>query len=77
MFIILKTGIINYFRIKNQELKSYCLAMVLVVFAMNVGNYPQEALVQYPNNVLFFLAVALINSTYKLDEEEQLDIQKD
>lgn len=76
MYTILKTGIKNYFRIKNPELKSYCLAMVLVVFAMNVGNYPQEALVQYPNNVLFFLAVALINSTYRLDEEEQVALQK-
>lgn len=71
MFVILKTGIKNYYSIKNPELKNYCLAMVLVVFALNVGNYPQEALVQYPDNLYFYLAVALINVTLILDKEKQ------
>lgn len=75
MFVVLKTGITNYFKIKNQELRAYCLGMILVVFALNVGNYPQEAMVQFPNNILFYLAVALINVTYKLDQEEQLSLQ--
>ena len=70
MFTILKTGINNYYKIKDPELKMYCLAMVLVVFAFNVGNYPQEALVQFPSNIYFFLVVALINVTYRLDKEK-------
>lgn len=69
MFIILKTGIENYYNIRDPELKSYCLAMVLITFAFNIGNYPQEALVQYPSNVYFYLVAALINITYKLDKE--------
>ena len=69
MFIILKTGIENYYNIRDPELKSYCLSMVLIVFAFNIGNYPQEALVQYPSNVYFYLVAALINITYKLDTE--------
>lgn len=67
MFMILKTGINNFFRIKDPELKTYCLGMVLIVFAFNLGNYPQEALVQFPSNIYFYLAVALINITYRLD----------
>lgn len=70
MFMVLKTGINNYYRIRDPELKTYCLAMVLIVFAFNIGNYPQEALVQFPSNVYFYLVVALINIVYKLDIEK-------
>jgi len=71
MFFILREGINNYFLIQNPELKTYCLAMLLVVFAYNVGNYPQEALVQFPSNIYFYLAAAIINITRMLDEREQ------
>ncbi|MBD1391857.1 O-antigen ligase family protein [Mucilaginibacter glaciei] len=71
MFVILKTGINNYFLIKDPELKNYCLAMVLVIFIFNVGNSPQQALVQYPSNILFYLAAALLVVTYRLDKEKQ------
>jgi putative inorganic carbon (hco3(-)) transporter len=70
MFMILKTGINYYYRIRDPELKTYCLAMVLIVFAFNIGNYPQEALVQFPSNVYFYLVVALINILYRLDIEK-------
>lgn len=71
MFYILKTGVNNYFAIQNKELKAYCLAMLLVVFAYNIGNYPQEAIVQFPSNILFYLAAALIVRTRLLDQELQ------
>lgn len=71
MFVILKTGINNYFLIKDPELKNYCLAMTLVIFIFNVGNSPQQALVQYPSNILFYLAAALLVVTYRLDQEKQ------
>lgn len=75
MFLILKTGIKNYFQIKNPELKSYCLAATTIVFALNVGNFPQEALVQFPNNILFFLVTALISVTLKLDQQFTKNIE--
>jgi O-antigen ligase len=71
MFVILYVGINNYYLIKNPELKTYCLAMVLVIFVFNIGNYPQQALVQYPSNILFYLACALLNVTMRLDKEER------
>ncbi|MCE7041483.1 O-antigen ligase [Dyadobacter sp. CY312] len=71
MFVVLKSGIENFYRIRNPELRMYCLAMTLVIFALNVGNFPQEALVQYPNNILFYLAIAIIQITYKLDKEDR------
>lgn len=71
MFVVLKSGILNFYKIRNPELRMYCLAMVLIIFALNIGNFPQEALVQYPNNVLFYLAIAIIQITYRLDVEER------
>ncbi|RYU92056.1 O-antigen ligase domain-containing protein [Mucilaginibacter terrigena] len=71
MFVILKTGINNYYLIKNPELKIYCLAMVLIIFVFNIGNYPQQALVQYPSNILFYLACALLSVTLRLDKQER------
>jgi putative inorganic carbon (HCO3(-)) transporter len=79
VFTILKTGINNYYLIKDPRLRSYCLAALLVVFALNVGNYPQEAIVQYPSNVIFYLVTALITVTYRLDqqlEKKKLDAGK-
>jgi len=71
MFVILKTGIKNYYEIKDPELKNYCLAMLLIVFALNIGNYPQEAFVQFPSSIYFYLAVALLNVTWLLDKQQQ------
>ncbi len=72
IFLILKTGIDNYYRIRNSSLKAYCLAMTLVVFVLCVGNFPQEAFVQFPANILFYLAAAIIQVTYRLDTRPDL-----
>lgn len=76
MFIILKTGINNFYRIRDPELKTYCLAMTLIAFAFNLGNYPQEALVQFPSSIYFCLVIALINITYRLDKEQNEPVKK-
>ncbi len=68
MFTILKLGVKNYYLIKDPELKSYCLAATTIVFALNIGNFPQEAIVQFPSNILFFFAAALISITLRLDQ---------
>ncbi|MBA3828338.1 MAG: O-antigen ligase family protein [Taibaiella sp.] len=72
MFIILRTGIMNYYSIKDPELKNYCLAATVMAYAICLGNFPQEAIVQFPTNVFFYLTIALINITYQLDQEKQL-----
>jgi putative inorganic carbon (HCO3(-)) transporter len=67
MFMIIRSGINNYYLIEDRELKTYCLAMTLIIFAYNLANFPQEALVQFPSNILFYLEAALINITLRLD----------
>jgi putative inorganic carbon (HCO3(-)) transporter len=73
MFIVMKTGIESYFKIKDPELKSYCLAMIMIIFAINIGNFPQEAIVQFPLSVYFYLFIALINVTLRLDQQKHPD----
>lgn len=71
MFTVMKTGIDNYYRIRDPELKMYCLGILLVVFAYNIANFPQEALVQFPSNVFFSLDMALLTVLYRLDKQKQ------
>ncbi|MDB4903828.1 MAG: hypothetical protein JWQ63_3109 [Mucilaginibacter sp.] len=71
MFTALKTGINNYYLIKDPELKTYCLGMVLIIFAYNIANFPQEALVQFPSNVYFSFEMALLTVLLRLDKEKQ------
>jgi putative inorganic carbon (HCO3(-)) transporter len=73
-FIVMKTGIENYFKIKDPELKTYCLAMVLIIFAISVGNFPQEAIVQFPLSVYFYMFIAILNITWRLDLQKQQSI---
>ena len=76
VFTILKTGIYNYFTLKDPQLKSYLLAVILIVFIWNVGNFPQQAIVQYPSNVLFFLSVALMVAIYRIDQQQNLSVDE-
>jgi len=69
-FIAISSGINNYFKIKDPELKSYCLAMTLILFALCIGNFPQEGLIQFPLNIYFCLFMALINVTLFLDQKK-------
>jgi len=70
-FVVLYKGITYYYLIKDPELKSYCLAMVLIIFVLDIGNFPQQSLVQYPTNILYFLALALLPVTMRLDLEQR------
>ncbi len=76
MFVVIKTGIDNFYKIKDPELKTYCLAATLIVFAYNLANFPQEALVQFPSNIMFYFWAALINITLKLDIEKEKEKAK-
>jgi len=73
IFTALYTGINNFFIIRDPELRNYCLGMVMVVFAFNIGNFPQQAIVQFPSNILFYLSIALINVLKRIDDRKQLD----
>jgi putative inorganic carbon (HCO3(-)) transporter len=71
MFTSLYVGIKNFFTIKDPELKAICLSMILIVFAFSLANYPQEAIVQYPLSIYFYLVLAIITLTKIFDDRIQ------
>ena len=68
-FVILLVGIRNYYRMKDPLLKTYMAALLGVVFSIVVANYPQEALIQAPTILIFYIIMAFIVKLKKLDEE--------
>jgi putative inorganic carbon (HCO3(-)) transporter len=74
MFIVMKTGINNFYRAKDPEIKTYILGITMVIFAYNIANFPQEALVQFPSNVLFSLDMAMLTILYRLDKQNQEEL---
>ncbi|MBK0383666.1 O-antigen ligase family protein [Pedobacter sp. SD-b] len=71
MFTALYVGIKNFFTIKDPELRAICLSMILIVFAFSLANYPQEAIVQYPLSIYFYLVLAIITLTKVFDDKKQ------
>jgi putative inorganic carbon (HCO3(-)) transporter len=76
MFAGLYAGIKHYFSIRDPELKTYCFAMTLIIFAIAIGNFPQEAIVQYPMNIFFYLFLALVKVTKVLDDKKYAEENK-
>ncbi len=74
-FVIMYKGLQYFYLIRDKTLKSYCLGMIMIIFAFDVGNYPQQALVQYPSNILFYLGMALLCVTMRLDIQQRDLIQ--
>ena len=66
-FIVFYKGIKNFKRLKNPVLKNYTAAMLTVMFAIMVANFPQEATSQLPIMLLFFIPIAIINKVIDLD----------
>ncbi|NUN09281.1 MAG: O-antigen ligase family protein [Ignavibacteriaceae bacterium] len=67
LFLVFKQGIHDYFRIRDPLLKNISLGMLTVLFSLVVANFPQEAIGQYPINILFFVAIALITKAREFD----------
>ncbi|MBW7893372.1 MAG: O-antigen ligase family protein, partial [Chitinophagaceae bacterium] len=68
LFTVFYIGIKNYLILKNPKLKVVSLGMLIVLFSLTVANYPQEAIGQYPINLLFFVAIAVLNVSVNFDK---------
>ena len=44
--------------------------MILIIFVLDFGNFPQQAFVQYPSNILVYLAMAIIVVCRRLDMQQ-------
>ncbi len=67
LFLVFKQGLDDYFRIRDTLLKNISLGMLTVLFSLVVANFPQEAIGQYPINILFFVAIVLVIKAREFD----------
>ncbi len=68
LFVILRTGITNYVNSRNDKIRAYYLAFLVMIFAMIVSNYPQDSLSQLPTSIIFFLALAALVRMKEFDK---------
>lgn len=60
MAAILWTGIKTYFSAKTDIQKRYSLAFFGFLFALILAHYPQQAITQLPNSIMFYISMAVI-----------------
>lgn len=60
MFVILSTGIKNYVSTKTPKIRTCYVAFLVLVFVLCVSNYPQDAIVQLPTSIIFYLSLAAL-----------------
>jgi len=65
---VLIVGVRNYYRMQDPLLKTYMAGLLGAIFSIVVANYPQEALIQVPTILIFYIMMALIIKLKKLDE---------
>ncbi len=70
LFVIIVTGVRNYYRIRSPEIKSYHLAFLLTVIMLVVASYPQEAITSPPSSVIFYICVAGMIKLVRIDKEK-------
>jgi putative inorganic carbon (hco3(-)) transporter len=64
---IMHTGIYYYFRVKDPQIKLYYLGLNLVMILLMVATYPQEAIIQLPTSIIYYIFVAAITRLKDFD----------
>jgi putative inorganic carbon (HCO3(-)) transporter len=70
-FVILRTGIRYFYRVKDPELKTFYIANLMAIFAMFAAQYSQQAIGQYPSVLYFYSALALFLKMHLYDEPQK------
>ncbi len=60
LFAVLRSGIYYYLRVEDPKIKNLYLAVTTSIFMLTVANYPQEAIVQLPMSIVFYILLAAI-----------------
>ncbi len=66
--VIISVGVRNYYRMQDPLLKAYLAGILASIFSIVIANYPQEALIQAPTILIFYIMMALVVRLKKLDE---------
>ncbi|RAJ06938.1 O-antigen ligase-like membrane protein [Chitinophaga skermanii] len=72
-FIVMQTGIRQYYRTRNPELRTYYLAIMVNIFSMIIANYAQVAIGQIPGAFMFYGSLAMIIKLRSFDTNTQTE----
>lgn len=66
-FLILRTGIKYYYRVRDPEYQTLYAAHLVSIFSLMVAQFSQMAIGQYPNVLYFYSALALLLKMHQFD----------
>lgn len=73
IFQVLRWGIYYYFRVRDPMIKNLYLAINTVFFMLVIASYPQEAILQVPTSIIFYILLAAIVKLKDFDENFKED----
>ncbi len=68
IFQCMRYGIYYYYRVKDPKIKNIYLAINSAFFMLVIASYPQEAILQVPTSIIFYLLLAAIVKMKDFDE---------
>lgn len=68
-FIVLLTGINQFFSMRDPVLKTYVMAYIVPFFALSIAHFAQDAMFTKPMNVLVFATYALVFKIATLEKK--------
>jgi cell division protein FtsW (lipid II flippase) len=70
-FLILRTGIKYYYRVRDPEYQTLYAAHLVSIFSLMVAQFSQMAIGQYPNVLYFYSALALLLKMHQFDSTNE------
>jgi hypothetical protein len=70
-FVTFNNGVKNHYKIQDPKLQNFSIALLAGLLILTVANFPQEAIGQIPNNLIFFVMLAMSTKLYELDQKKQ------
>lgn len=60
LYQVMKWGIYYYFRVQDPKIKNIYLCINVTFFMLLIASYPQEAILQLPTSIIFYLFLATL-----------------
>ena len=75
LYVIVSMGIRYYLRVKNEQMKIIYLAVTTMMFMLILASYVQEAIVQLPTSIHFYICLAIIARLKDFETEADLELK--
>ncbi len=68
LFTAVRTAIYYFLRVRNPKIKAIYLSITCMLFQLTLANYPQEAIVQLPTSIIFYVSLAMVVKLKEYDD---------